>query len=228
MSCLDCSRLGVAGDRVAQRVGGEHVVAHGREHLVRSVRQAHRVLRLLEERTDRGRRGRVDVDDAELVGHRDRLPDRGDGAAGPRLDVGVDHLREVHPVDVVGTDHDHDVGLLVGEQVERLEDRVRAAEVPPLAHPLLGRHRRDVVAEQRRHPPGGGDVPVEAVRLVLGEHDDLEVAGVHHVGQREVDQPVDAPERDRGLGPVGGQRHQPLALTPRQHDREDVLAAAGR
>ena len=68
--------------------------------------------------------------------------------AGARLDVVGHHLREVHPVDVVGADHDDDVGLLVGEQVERLVDRVGAAEVPPLADALLRRHRGDVVAEQ--------------------------------------------------------------------------------
>ena len=68
-------------------------------------------------------------------------------------------------------------------------------------------------------------MPVEAVRLVLREHDDLEVARVHDVGQGEVDQPVDAAERHRGLGAVGGQRHQPLALATGQHDRQDVLPA---
>ena len=167
---------------------------------------------------------RVDVDDAELVGEADRLADRGDRAAGAGLDVVGDHLREVHPVDVVGAHHDDDVGLLVGEQVERLEDRVRAAEVPPLAHALLGRHRGDVVAQQVGHPPGRGDVAVEAVRLVLREHDDLEVAGVHDVGQREVDQAVDPSERHRRFGPVGRERHQTLALTACQDDCEDLLA----
>ena len=90
------------------------------------------------------------------------------------------------------------------DQVERLEDRVGAAEVPALADALLRRDRR------RRSCRAAcdirqvcGDVPVEAVRLVLGQHDDLEVAGVHDVGQREVDEPVDAAERARPvwLGP---------------------------
>ena len=62
-------------------------------------------------------------------------------------------------------------------------------------------------------------MPVEAVRLVLRQHDDLEVAGVDEVGEREVDQAVDAAERHRRLGPVGGQRHQPLALAAGEHDR---------
>ena len=65
------------------------------------------------------------------------------------------------------------VGVLVDDQVHRLVDRVGAALVPLRAEPLLRRHRGDVVAEQRRHPPGQRDVPVERVRLVLGEHGDL-------------------------------------------------------
>ena len=62
----------------------------------------------------------LDVDDAELVGQRERLPDRRDRARRRRCSMwSVDHLREVHPVDVVGADHDHDVAALVADQVER-------------------------------------------------------------------------------------------------------------
>ncbi len=222
---LGALALGVAGDRLGQGVGVEDVVAHRGQHLVGSVGQPLGVLRLLQERPDPVRRLRVDVDHPELVGEVDRLPDRRHGAARARLDVLVDHVREVHPVDVVGAHDDDDVGPLVGEQVQRLVDRVGAAEVPALADALLRRHRRDVVAEQRRHPPRRGDVPVEAVRLVLREHDDLQEARVHDVGQGEVDQPVDAAERHRRLGPVGGEWHQPLALTASEHDRQDVLPA---
>ena len=73
-------------------------------------------------------------------------------------------------------------------------------------------------------PPGRGDVAVEAVRLVLRQHDDLEVAGVDDVRQREVDQAVDPAERHRGFGPVGRQRHQSLALAAGEDDCEDLLA----
>ncbi len=210
--------------RLPERGGVEDVVAHRGEHLVRRVGQPLGGGRLLEERPDRPGRPRVDVDHPELVGQADRLPDRGHGAAGPGLDVGVEHLGEVHPVDVVGTHDDHDVGLLVAEEVERLVDGVRAAEEPVLADALLGGHGRHVVAQQCRHAPRGGDVAVQAVRLVLGEHDHLEVARVDDVREGEVDQAVDAPEGHRRLGAVGRQGHQPLALAAGEHDCEDVLA----
>jgi hypothetical protein len=66
----------VARHRLPQRVGVEHVVAHGRQHLLRRVRQALGVLRLLQERPDPVGLRRVDVDHAELVGQLDRLPNR--------------------------------------------------------------------------------------------------------------------------------------------------------
>src|SRR6266511_1321878 len=95
--------LGVPNDRVAQRPGGEAVVAHRREDLVGRVWQALGVLGLLPEQADPPA-VLSDLDDAELVGQGQRLADRGDGDAGTRLDVLGDHLRGVHPVHVVGAE----------------------------------------------------------------------------------------------------------------------------
>ena len=130
----------------------------------------------------------------------------------------------IHPEDVVGAEHHHEVGLLVVDEVQRLVDRVRRAGVPVRPQPLLGGHRRHVVAEQGAHPPGHGDVPVQAVALVLREHADPRNAGVDQVGQCEVDQPVQAAERHRRFGPVGGQRCQPLAGAAGQHNAEYSFA----
>ena len=68
-----------------------------------------------------------------------------------------------------------------------------------------------------------GHVRVEAVRLVLRQHDDLEVAGVDDVGQGQVDEPVDAGEGHGGFGPVRRQRHEPLALATCEDNRQDFL-----
>jgi len=133
----------------------------------------------------------------------------------------VDHLLRVHPVHVVRAEDDHDVRLLVVDQVHRLEDGVGRAGVPVRAEPLLGRDRGHVVAEQGAHPPRGGDMPVQAVALVLGQDADLANAGVGQVGQREVDQPVQAAERDGWLRPVRGQRAESGSGTPGEHDAQD-------
>ena len=60
------------------------------------------------------------------------------------------------------------------------------------------------------------------MRLVLRENADPQIAGVDEIGQHEVDQPIGAAEGNRGLGPVGGQRIQPLALTAGQDNAQHV------
>ena len=60
------------------------------------------------------------------------------------------------------------------------------------------------------------------MRLVLRENADPQIAGVDEIGQHEVDQPVGAAEGNRGLGAVGGQRIQPLALTAGQDNAQHV------
>ena len=91
---------------------------------MRGIGQADRILRLLEEPVDAARVRRVHLDDTELVGERDGLPDRRNRCREAGLDVRIDHLAEVHAVDVVGADHGDDVGLLVVDEVQALQDRI--------------------------------------------------------------------------------------------------------
>ena len=215
---------GVGGDGRDQRLGREHVVAHRGEDLVRRVGQPDGVLRLLAEGGDVAPVGRR-LDHAELVGLLDRRAQRRDGHALAGGDVLLDHLARVHAVDVVGAEDDDVLRALVGDQVVVLIDRVGGAHEPARAEPHLRRHRRHVAAEQRRQPPGRGDVAVQRMALVLREDHDLAVLGVDQVREREVDQPVVAAERHRGLGAVGGQRREPLALAAGEHHREDSAHA---
>ena len=143
-------------------------------------------------------------------------------APGAAFDVEPHHLLGIHPVHVVGTEHHDVVGILVVDQVHRLVDRVGAAGVPARAEPLLGGHRRDVLAGQAGQPPVLRDVPVQRMRLVLGQHADPQIPGVDEIGQHEIDEPVGAAERNRRLGPVGGQRVQPLALPAGEDNAQHV------
>src|SRR5665647_3190899 len=209
----------ITDDGVDEDVGIEDIDAHRGQNLVRGVRQADRVRGLLEEGRDLAWVGGLDLDDTELVGDGDGLPDRRDCYARAVLDVLLDHMAEVHAIDVVRAHHHDDVGVLVVHEVQALVDRVGAAAEPALVDALLGRHRCHVVAEHRRHAPGLADVTVEAVRLVLGENDDLEIPRVHDVAECEVDQPVDTTERHRRLGTVRGQGQEPLAPVSYTHLR---------
>ena len=116
-------------------------------------------------------------------------------------------------------------GFSSRDQVEALQDRVGRTAEPALAEPLLRGHGGDVGVEQPRQPPGLRDVAVEAVRLVLRQHDDLAQPRVDEVREREVDQAVAAAERHGGLGTVCRERHEALALATGEDDSEDLLCA---
>ena len=130
----------------------------------------------------------------------------------------LDHLREVHTVDVVSADDDDVFGLLIVDDVERLVNRVRAAQVPVGSATLLGRNRGNEVAEQGRGVPGLRDVAVKRVRLVLSQYNDLEVSGIHDIRQREIDQTEMTSKRNGRLRAVRCQRHQTLTLTARKNN----------
>ena len=212
------------GQRIDQRPGGEDVVAHRGERGLGVVRQTGRLDRLLEKLLDlvvgRG------VDHAERAGLAPRHPDACHCAPEAAVDMRLEHLRDVHPIDVVRAE-DHDiVGFLVADQVHRLIDRVSAALVPPRPEALLRGHGRDVVAEHRRHPPRQRDVFVERVRLVLRQHRDLPHPRVGQIGEHEVDQAIGAPERDRRFCAIHGQRHQPFSFAASQYDRQNSRTRA--
>ena len=121
---IGVAALSVANHGVDKTLGVENVITHRCQYLAGGVGKPDRLLRLLVKGGDAGRVILLDFDDPELVGQRDRLTNRRNGKPETRRDVGVDHLTEVHPVDVIGTDDDDDVRLLVTNEVEALEDRV--------------------------------------------------------------------------------------------------------
>ena len=205
-------------DDVDERLGVEHVVPHAGQAAGAVARHGGRRGRLLVEGDDLALG--VALDDAERLGLLVAHGDGGNGDARTAVQVVVHHLARVHPVDVVGAEHAHDVGVLVGDQVEVLVDRVGRAGEPVGAAAHLRRHRRHVVAEQAGEPPCLGDVAVQAVAHVLGEHHDLQVPRAGEVGQGEVDDPVAAAERDRGFGAVLRERQHPLAFPAGEHHHE--------
>ena len=174
---LGVEALGIDVQGFDQGIGVEHVVAHGSQELARVGREAGRRRRLLDERGNLVRVVRIGFDHAELVRHVQRLADGGDRGFGPAgHDVLVHHLGEVHAVDVVGADHNNDVGIGVVDEVQGLVDGVGAAEEPALADALLCRNRGHVVTQLGGHAPRFGNVPVKAVGLVLRQHHNLQIA----------------------------------------------------
>ena len=56
------------------------------------------------------------------------------------------------------------------------------------------------------------------MRLVLSQHNDLEVSGIHDIRQREIDQTEMTSKRNGRLRAVRCQRHQTLTLTARKNN----------
>ena len=142
---------------------------------------------------------------------------RRDGYGRLALRVKLDHLLDVHPVDVIRAENRDEVRLGVVDEIEIL-NRVRRALVPQLAHPHLRRHRNDeVIGVDPAELPSILEMLDERLRAPLHQHVDRVDARIGEVGEDEVDDAVPAAERDRGLGAIAGERMQPRALPPGHH-----------
>ena len=139
------------------------------------------------------------------------------------VEVEVEHLPHVHPVDVVGAEDEGVLRLLVGDDVEVLVDGVGGALEPLAARSASGPGRSPTYwlrkAESRQ---AALHVGVERLRLVLHQHLDLEDAGVGEVGEDEVDDAVAAAEGDGRLGPVAGERVEPPPFAAGQDHRQEL------
>ena len=92
------------------------------------------------------------------------------------------HLLGIHSVHVIGTEHNHIVGLLIIDQVEGLQERIGGTQIPVLAQTLLGRRRGNILRGRPGELPCLRNMPVEGVGFILREHTNLEVAGIDQVG----------------------------------------------
>ena len=86
--------------------------------------------------------------------------------------MSLEHLIEVHSIDVIRTNHDNVVRPLIAEGVHGLEDGIGAAGVPALTQSLLSGYGGYVATQQGRHAPSLRYVPIKRVRLVLSQHHD--------------------------------------------------------
>jgi hypothetical protein len=74
---------------------------------------------------------------------------------------------------VIAGEHDDVARRFALERIEVLEDRIRGAQVPVLADPLLRRQDLDELAQLLGDDvPSHSDVAVERERLVLGRDED--------------------------------------------------------
>ena len=105
--------------------------------------------------------GLVTVDAAESKSLTSRYTNTRDRHACPGFDVVLNHLFRIHPVHVVGTENHDVLGVLVVNEIERLQDCVGAAGVPARPEPLLGRDRSDVLTREPGQSPRLRNMAVE-------------------------------------------------------------------
>ena len=168
---------------------------------------------------------RVDgqIAEARRLGHRHRARRHRDVRV--VLPVEGHHLVHVHAVDVIRAEHGHQVGVEVVDQVEVLEDGIRAAAEPHLADPHLRRHDGDeVVRHQAARLPRDAQMLDQRLRHVLDEDVEREDAGVHEVRQDEVDDPVAPAERHRGLAALAREGLETRALPSGEDQGENAVS----
>jgi len=208
-----------------QHVGAEQIVSHRRKGVGGPSGHGRGPCRLLEEfaHAPLG----VGVDNSEGAGLRQRHGERRDRHFGLALQVKFDHLADVHPVDVVGAENQHQVRFVLLDQIEVLQHRIgRALEPPGVAPKHLRRHDGHELAGQHgRQHPGLAHVLDKFLRLVLDQQIDRVDPGIDQVRQSEVHDAVTTAERDRRLGTLRGQRIEARAL-PAGHDESKNPATA--
>ena len=166
---------------------------------------------------------RVGFDDAEAAGgFRGVDFDRGHGHVGAGVHVLLQHFLVIHFVDVVAGKNDGVAGALAADGINILVNGVGGAEIPVRGDAHLRRQDFDEFAQAHQRRPALADVAVQAERFVLRENEDAAQVAVDAVGERDVDDAVDAAEGNGGLGAVARQRPQPLALAAGQQNADGV------
>jgi hypothetical protein len=206
----------VLRDAVEQHVPREHVDPHrGHERLVGRQRGQTRGLtpfghftepfarRLLLERRDLPVAIQAKNAHAGRVFDRHRL--RGNGDVGAAIDVRVDQIEIVHPVEMIAGEDEVVVRVVSLEMARSLTDGVGGALIPVrIVRRLFGRQDFDEPAAEEVHAVRLRDVSIQRRRVELCEHEDAPDVGMEAIADRDVDQTVLAADRDRRFRTVLG------------------------
>src|SRR5204863_318141 len=137
--------------------------------------------------------------------------------------VESDQIGVVHLVHEIPGEHEDVARLRVLDHVPVLEQGVRRSPIPvrlALAH--VGLQEPDAAIAAIQVPrPADSDVAVERERRVLREDPDAAQARMDAVAEREIDDAVLPPVRERGGGADAAEGAEGVALAPGEHEHED-------
>jgi hypothetical protein len=143
---------------------------------------------------------------------------------GPGRDVLLEQQGVVERIDLVAGQHEHVLRLGRFDEIHVLIERVDRAGVPALAVALLCRPDLDVLPYLPvQESPPAMHVADQRLGLVLGEHRDAPQLRVDAVRQREVDRPIAAAERHRGLRLARREATEPASGAAREHERHRLV-----
>jgi len=216
---------GIRRQHALQLLGVEHVDAHRGEDGVGAAGQRVRLPRLLGELGHAVPLG--GGEHAVVARFARRHLDHAHRDVGALLHVVGDHRAVIHLVDVIAGQHQHVLGAVREDEIDVLVHRIRRAAIPDGSQLLLRRHHLDELPELAAQiAPAVVHVLDQRLRLVLREDRDLADAGVHAVGEHEVDDAELAAEGGGGLGAVLGEIAQALAAAAGHDDREGPAGEA--
>ena len=168
--------------------------------------------------------GAVESEDAHLGGVVNRDGLCGDRDVGAAIDMGIDEVAVVHPVEMVARENQVVVRVVPLDLARGLPDGVGGALKPVgVVGRLFGRQDLDEPVAEEIHAVGLRDVAVERRRVELRQDEDAPDVRVEAVADGDVDEPVLSANRHGGLGPQLGERKQPAALTAAEDQREDFV-----
>src|SRR5262245_18993555 len=203
------------------RVGIKQVVTHGDQSRLRFVGNRLGLAWFLLEADDTPIG--VDLDYPKLSCLFDSYRQCRNGYIGAFFLMLVNHLTDVHPVDMVCAENRHKSWSVSLDQIQVLINRVGGTLIPILAHAHLGRHRRDEVIPQKigRSPPLF-QMFQHRLGFELGQDVDRKDAGVYEIGKNKIDNSIAAPEGYSRFCPVCSQGIEPLAPPAREDNSQDI------
>ena len=134
----------------------------------------------------------------------------------------LQHLLIIHFVNVVAGENENVIRLLAADRINVLIDGVRRPLIPVLRDAHLRRQHLDEVAVAHQRRPAAAHVAIQAERLVLRQHKHAAQVAVQAIGKRQIDNSVNAAERDGRFGAIARKRPKPLALAAGQQHSDCV------
>src|SRR5215468_9165249 len=203
------------------RVGIKQVVAHGDQSILRFVGNRLGLAWLLLEADDTPIG--VDLDYPKLSCLCDSYRQCRNGDIGAFFLMLVNHLTDVHPVDMVCAENSHKPWSVSLDQIQVLINRVGSTLIPILAHAHLGRHWCDEVIPQKiSGSPALFQMLQQGLCFELGQNVDRKDAGVYEIGKNKIDNSITATEGHSRLRPVCCQGIEPLAPPAREDNSQDI------